>query len=105
MVVAEEQWLRMVRSWGRYWTGGMETGVILRFASVIIKSKEHLMIVSVLRKCLSSANFMKVKMLVAQSCLTLCDPMDCSPSGFSVGFSRQEWVAISFSRGSSQPRD
>ena len=27
-----------------------------------------------------------------QSCLTLCDPMDCSPSGFSVrGFSRQEY--------------
>lgn len=23
---AEEQWLPMVRSWGRYWTGGMETG-------------------------------------------------------------------------------
>ena len=26
-------------------------------------------------------------MLVAQSCLTLCSPMDCSPPGFSVGFS------------------
>ena len=26
-----------------------------------------------------------------KSCLTLCDPMDCSPPGFSVhGFSRQE---------------
>ena len=37
----------------------------------------------------------------------LCDPMDCSPPGSSVrGFSRQEQsgVAISFSRGSSQPR-
>ena len=38
-----------------------------------------------------------------------CDPMDCSPSGFSVhGISQArilEWVAISFSRGSSQPRD
>ena len=30
--------------------------------------------------------------LVAQSCLTHCDPMDCSPPGFSVqGFSRQEY--------------
>ena len=30
--------------------------------------------------------------LVAQSCLTLCDPMDCSPSGSScLGFSRQEY--------------
>ena len=33
----------------------------------------------------------KVKVLVAQSCPTLCDPMDWSPPGFSVpGFSRQE---------------
>ena len=46
---------------------------------------------------------------VAQSCLTLCDPMDCSPPGSSVHGILQarilEWVAISFSRGSSQPRD
>ena len=27
---------------------------------------------------------MKVKVLVAQSCPTLCDPMDCSPPGSSV---------------------
>ena len=47
--------------------------------------------------------------LVAQSCPTLCDPMDCSPPGSSVHEIFQarilEWVAISFSRGSSQPRD
>ena len=44
-----------------------------------------------------------------QSCPTLCDPMDCSPSGSSVHRILQarilEWVAISFSRGSSRPRD
>ena len=38
---------------------------------------------------------------VAQSCLTLCDPMDCSLSGSSVQGIFQarvlEWVAISFS--------
>ena len=38
-----------------------------------------------------------------------CDPMDCSPPGSSVqGVSQArilEWGAISFSRGSSQPRD
>ena len=43
--------------------------------------------------------------LVAQSCPTLCDPMDCSPPGSSVHGILQarilEWVAISFSRGSS----
>ena len=44
-----------------------------------------------------------------QSCLTLCDPMDCSPPGSSVHGILQarilEWFAISFSKGSSQPRD
>ena len=38
---------------------------------------------------------------VAQSCLTLCDPMDCSPPGSSVHGIFQawilEWVAVSFS--------
>ena len=46
---------------------------------------------------------------VTQSCLTLCDPMDHSPPGSSVHEILQarilEWVAISFSRGSSQPTD
>ena len=46
---------------------------------------------------------------VAQLCLTLCDPMDCSPPGSSTHGILQvrvlEWVAISSSRGSSQPRD
>ena len=46
---------------------------------------------------------------VAQSCPTLCDPMDCSLSGSSVHGIFQarvlEWVAISFSRGSSRPRN
>ena len=46
---------------------------------------------------------------VAQSCPTLCNPMDCSLPGFSIHGIFQarvlEWVAISFSRGSSQPRD
>ena len=47
--------------------------------------------------------------LVTQSSPTLCDPMDCSPTGSSVYGILQarilEWVAIPFSRGSSQPRD
>ena len=46
---------------------------------------------------------------VAQSCLTLCNPMDYSLPGSSVHGIFQarvlEWVAIAFSRGSSQPRD
>ena len=39
----------------------------------------------------------------------LCDPLDCSPPGFSVHGILQarilEWVAIPFSKGSSPPRD
>ena len=51
----------------------------------------------------------KVKVLVAQSCPTLCDPMDCSLPGSSVPGILQEiileWLAIPFSRGFSQIRD
>ena len=61
--------------------------------------------------------------LVAQSCLTLCNSMDCSPPGSSVpgdspgkktvvgSLSHQgsprilEWVSYPFSRGSSRPRN
>ena len=51
----------------------------------------------------------KVKVLVAQSCLILCDPMDCSLPGSSVHGIVQaktlEWMDISFSWGSSKFRD
>ena len=44
-----------------------------------------------------------------QSCPTLCEPMDCSPPGSSIHEILPtrilEWVVISSSRGSSQPRD
>ena len=47
--------------------------------------------------------------LVAKSCPTLCHPMDCSPPASSVHGIFQarilEWIAISFSRRSSQPRN
>ena len=45
---------------------------------------------------------MKVK--VAQSCPTLCDPMDYTVHGI-LQAKILEWVAFSFSRASSQPRD
>ena len=52
---------------------------------------------------------MRVKVLVAQSCPTLCDPMDCSPPDSSVHGILEagvlEWVAIPISRVSSWPRD
>ena len=58
---------------------------------------------------LSRESALKVNVLVTQSCPSLCDPMDCSPPGPSVRGILQarilEWVAISFCRGSSRPRD
>ena len=50
-----------------------------------------------------------ISLLVAQSYLILCNPMDCSLSGSSVHGILQarilEWVAIPFCKGSSQSRD
>ena len=40
----------------------------------------------------------------AQSCLTLCDPMDYTVHGILQDRTLQ-WVAFPFSRGFSQPRD
>ena len=52
---------------------------------------------------------MLLALLFTRSCLTLWDPMDCSLPGFSVHRIFQaeylEWVAMSYSRGASQPRD
>ena len=63
------------------------------------------------KKWLSSSSSMIVLLLVGQSCLTLCNPMDCSPPGSSARGILQartwnspgnlEWVAMLFSRGSS----
>ena len=58
---------------------------------------------------LGRSSGVKAKSLVTQSCPTLWNPMNCSPSGSSVHGSLQtrilEWVTISFSRGSSWPRN
>ena len=57
------------------------------------------------RSSLIALSTVKVKSEVAQLCPTLCDPVDCSPPGSSLHGILQarilEWVAISFSRGSS----
>ena len=51
----------------------------------------------------------KISCMCAQLCPTLCNPMDCSPPGSFCPWNFParilEWVAISFSRGSSWPRD
>ena len=54
-------------------------------------------------------NKVKSEIEVAQWCLILCDPMDCSLPGSSLHGILQarvlEWVTVSFSTGSSRPRD
>ena len=61
----------------------------------------------VMRQILGPLSLIK-HFLCAQSCPTLCDHMDCRPPGSSDhGISQArilEWVALSHSRGSSQPR-
>ena len=47
---------------------------------------------------------MNVRVKVAQSCPTLCDPGDCTVHGI-LQARILEWVAMPSSRGSSQPRD
>ena len=53
--------------------------------------------------------YLMVEVLITLLCLTLCDPIDWGSPGFSVHGIFQarilEWVAISFSRRSSLPRD
>ena len=66
-------------------------------------------VAKVLELQLQHQSFQWIKREVAQSCLTLCDPMDCSLPGSSIHGILQagilEWVAFSFSRESSHPRN
>ena len=62
-----------------------------------------------LQKKLRNTPKVKVEVFIRQSCLTLCDSMDCSsPSSFVQGILQArilKWVAISFSRAFSPSRD
>ena len=62
------------------------------------------------KKCLffQSVTMFTAAVLVSKSRLTLCNPMDCNPPGFSVHGIFQailEWIAMPSSRRSSEPRD
>ena len=65
-------------------------------------------ILKVVKWLIKGRNVWKNIVLSAQLCLTLCNPMDCSLPGSSVHGILQarilEWVAMCFSRRSSQPR-
>ena len=98
------------------WSSNGSTGSFLfLFLPVIYKGRPLVRLVkvmgfSVVMYGYKSWTIKKVKWSeMAQSCPTLCDPMDCSLPGSSVPGILQagilEWVALSFSRRSSQPRD
>ena len=76
-----------------------ETLVFVRTADVTLVNKETVIL-------LLGLQLFCAKLL--QFCLTLCNPIDCSPLGSSVHGILQarilEWVAMPSSRGSSQPR-
>ena len=59
----------------------------------------------VLKCVVAFGSSIQLKKEATQSCPTLCDPMDGSVPGFSVHGIFHQWVAISFSRRSSRPRD
>ena len=77
--------------------------VEVEYPEISTKALKSLLAFPVSHLC--EAGFFAVKVKGIQSCLTLCNPMNCSLSGFSVHGILQarilEWVAVPFSRRSS----
>ena len=67
-------------------------------------NKQRVELININQCSINSYQVSKVKVKVAQSCPTLCDPMDYIVHGI-LQARILEWVAFPFSRGSSQPRD
>ena len=90
---------------------GLERGVSLPRVTRTVAKERHKGVVGKHGEGLMAKSpvpsFLSVHML--KSCPTLCDPMDCDLLGFSVHGILQArmlaWVALPFSRASSQPRD
>ena len=61
------------------------------------------------KKCMHRQECQVIHAKSLQSCLTLCNPMNCSSPGSSVHGILQarilEWAVVSYSTGASQPRD
>ena len=76
---------------------------------MILFTEENLIFWLNSRKSCQFVTSLKNESIVAQSCPTLFDSMDCRLPGYSVHGILQarilEWVAMPFSRGSSWPRD
>ena len=68
---------------------------------MLIVPTTYNLIIKVINRC---GGFRTVKVKVTQSCLTLCNPMDCIVHGILLA-RILEWVAVPFSRVSSQLKD
>ena len=103
--------------WGRHSTSGSH-GTVRSITAFVFITTYMPVVVNFTRSrtILRSVMYLHVQKLigeswseVAQSCPTLCDTMDCSLPGSSAHGIFQatalEWSAISFAKGSSQPRD
>ena len=101
--------LRRRKCYPFYFTNCFRKQTSLALAILVSPQQELFSILSVIKEMIDIWACRKVKVLNTDSCLTLCNPMDCSLPGSSVHGMLQartlEWVAISSSKGSSQPRD
>ena len=99
--------LSKVLSCGGFWPQSKNKSL---FQKLYVKSQVLLWVCVCVCVCVYVCVYVCVSACSAtQSCLTLCDPMDCSLPGSSIHGILQarilEWGAISYSRGSSQSRD
>ena len=106
-------WVVVIGSYAEFFTGSISLNPPFSpgsgrsyscFPNEETEAPSHLLESDKARIQTNSVWLQKVKVLVAQSCPTLCDPMDCSPPGSVHGILQArilEWVAIPFSRGSS----
>ena len=89
--------------------GLLQLPFLLRNWGILYISKDACKVMSYTLNAAQNLKLLKGKVLVTQSCLTLCDRMDCSLPGSSVHGILQarilEWVAVFSSRGSSLLRD
>ena len=101
---------------GRDWSNWARTHAELTDSVALVSGEKQSDLVTHIHTSNSFSDSFPIQVIIEcvhaelfQSCLTLCDPMDYSLPGYSVhGILRArmlEWVAIPFSRGSSQPRD
>ena len=96
-----------IRSLG--WEGPLEEDMAIHFSILAWKipwteEADELQFMGLQRVRHNWSELEKMKVKVAQSCLTLCDPMDYTFHGI-LQASILEWVAFPFSKESSQSRD